>query len=99
MIGMRFSMRLTFLSTSLILLLAGYHQDKSPNQASQPVEVGVVTLQSQPITLFTQLPGRTTAVRTAEVRPQVNGIILKRLFQEGGDVKEGQPLYQIDSAS
>lgn len=44
------------------------------------------------------MPGRTTAYRVAEVRPQVNGIILKRLFKEGSEVKEGQQLYQIDPA-
>ncbi len=55
-----------------------------------------VTLQPQAYTLTSELPGRTTAFRIAEVRPQVNGIILKRLFKEGGDVKEGQQLYQID---
>ncbi|XBS71797.1 efflux RND transporter periplasmic adaptor subunit [Acerihabitans sp. KWT182] len=92
-------MRQRFLYTSLILLLAGCHQDTSATQATQPPEVGVVRLQAQPITLFTQLPGRTTAVRTAEVRPQVNGVIQKRLFTEGGEVKAGQPLYQIDPAS
>ncbi|WP_413726840.1 efflux RND transporter periplasmic adaptor subunit [Sodalis sp. RH16] len=92
-------MRQRFLYTSLILLLAGCHQDTSSPQATQPTAVGVVTLQTQPITLFTQLPGRTTAVRTAEVRPQVNGVIQKRLFIEGGEVKAGQPLYQIDPAS
>lgn len=56
-------------------------------------------LKIQPITLFTSLPGRTTAVRNAEVRPQVDGIILKRLFTEGTEVKAGQQLYQIDPAS
>ena len=60
--------------------------------------VGVVTLQPQAYTLTSELPGRTTAFRVAEVRPQVNGIILKRLFKEGSDVKEGQQLYQIDPA-
>lgn len=65
----------------------------------KPADVGVTTLKSGSVTLFTQLPGRTTAVRTAEVRPQVSGIILKRLFTEGSDVKVGQPLYLIDPAS
>lgn len=61
-------------------------------------EVGVVTLQPQPVTLSTELPGRTTAYLIAEVRPQVGGILLKRLFVEGSDVKAGQVLYQIDPA-
>ncbi|VVN79195.1 Toluene efflux pump periplasmic linker protein TtgA [Pseudomonas fluorescens] len=59
-------------------------------------QVGVVTLKTQSYSLTTEMPGRTTALRVAEVRPQVNGIILKRLFTEGVDVKAGQQLYQID---
>jgi membrane fusion protein (multidrug efflux system) len=60
--------------------------------------VAVVALQPQRVELTTELPGRTTAYRIAEIRPQVNGIIQKRLFQEGSDVKAGQLLYQIDPA-
>jgi len=79
-------------------MLAACDQETKDNTV-KPINVGVVTLKSQPVTLFTQLPGRTTAVRTAEVRPQVSGIILKRLFVEGSDVKAGQPLYLIDPSS
>ncbi|MFP3500467.1 biotin/lipoyl-binding protein, partial [Pseudomonas sp. SIMBA_059] len=64
----------------------------------QAPQVGVVTIQPQAFTLTSELPGRTSAYRVAEVRPQVNGIILKRLFKEGSEVKEGQQLYQIDPA-
>ncbi|HCL52097.1 MAG TPA: efflux transporter periplasmic adaptor subunit, partial [Pseudomonas sp.] len=67
-------------------------------QQQQAPQVGVVTLQPQAFTLTTELPGRTNAYRIAEVRPQVNGIILKRLFKEGSEVKQGQQLYQIDPA-
>ncbi|UEM04190.1 efflux RND transporter periplasmic adaptor subunit [Skermanella rosea] len=67
-------------------------------QGRPPAEVGVVTLQPQSVDVTTELPGRTTAARLAEVRPQVNGIILKRLFEEGAEVKAGQQLYQIDPA-
>ncbi|MFV0337557.1 MAG: efflux transporter periplasmic adaptor subunit, partial [Chthoniobacterales bacterium] len=63
-----------------------------------PQSVGVVTLKLQRVEISTELPGRTAAFRVAEVRPQVGGIILKRLFKEGGDVKEGEQLYQIDPA-
>ena len=62
-------------------------------------KVGVVTLQPQIQQLDASMPGRTKAFMTAEVRPQVSGIIQKRLFTEGALVKQGQPLYQIDPAS
>jgi membrane fusion protein, multidrug efflux system len=61
-----------------------------------PPEVGVVTMQPQSVALTTELPGRTSAFLVAEVRPQVGGIIQKRLFTEGSDVKAGQVLYQLD---
>ncbi|MFS2225468.1 efflux RND transporter periplasmic adaptor subunit [Pantoea sp. B65] len=92
-------MQRKLLSASLIFLLAACDQSSSPGSAPQVTEVGVVTIKAEPVTLMTQLPGRTTAVRTAEVRPQVSGIIIKRLFTEGGEVSAGQPLYQIDPAS
>lgn len=63
-----------------------------------PQDVGVVTINPQPVEIITELPGRTSAFRVAEVRPQVGGIILKRLYEEGSDVKEGDQLYQIDPA-
>jgi len=61
-------------------------------------EVEVVVLHTEPVSLTTELPGRTSAFRVAEVRPQVSGVLLKRLFTEGDEVKEGQQLYQIDPA-
>jgi membrane fusion protein, multidrug efflux system len=64
-----------------------------------PPEVGVVTLQPQSVALTTELPGRTSAYLVAEVRPQVGGIIQKRLFTEGTDVRAGEILYQIDSST
>ena len=64
-----------------------------------PVPVAVVTVQEQDLPLWTELPGRTSAFRVAELRPQVSGIIQKRLFREGAEVKAGQQLYQIDPAS
>ncbi|TBW08823.1 efflux RND transporter periplasmic adaptor subunit [Azotobacter chroococcum subsp. isscasi] len=69
-----------------------------PSPPRQTPQVGVVTLESQPYVLTHELPGRTAAYRIAEVRPQVDGIIQKRLFSEGGEVKAGQQLYQIDAA-
>ena len=63
-----------------------------------PPTVGVVTIETQPAQLTTVLPGRTDSFEVSDVRPQVNGILLKRLFIEGSVVKQGQPLYQIDPA-
>jgi membrane fusion protein (multidrug efflux system) len=70
----------------------------APGGAPPPAEVSVVMLKEEPVTLTTELPGRTSAFRVAEVRPQVNGILQKRLFVEGADVQEGQQLYQIDAS-
>ncbi len=81
-------------------LLTGCDDNKSQQAAQQqPPEVGVVTLKNEPLKITTELPGRTSAFRVAEVRPQVSGIILKRNFVEGSDVKAGNSLYQIDPAT
>lgn len=72
-------------------------QEQAPQAAAAPL-VGIVELTSEAYPLTTELPGRTSAYRIAEVRPQVNGIIQKRLFKEGSDVKANQQLYQIDPA-
>jgi len=82
-------------AVALATLLSGCKKEEAA-PAPQTPQVGVVTLQPQAYTLTSELPGRTTAYRVAEVRPQVNGIILKRLFKEGSDVKAGDQLYQID---
>ncbi len=71
---------------------------KAPPPAPPPAQVAVLTLKAQPVSILTELPGRTVAYRIAEVRPQVNGVVLKRLFVEGSQVKAGQQLYQIDPA-
>jgi len=78
----------------LLLSLAGCGGGQQPEQA--PPEVGVVTLTAGPVTLSTELPGRTSAYMVSDVRPQVAGIVKARLFTEGAIVKAGQPLYQID---
>lgn len=94
------SMRLKVLSVSTVLLLSACDGSSTAPQAAAPAPaVEYVTLQSKPVTLTTSLPGRTDAVKTAEVRPQVSGVILKRTFVEGGEVKAGQQLYQIDPAT
>lgn len=69
-----------------------------PTPQLPPQDVGVVTLKPEPVEVVTELPGRTAAYRVAEVRPQVGGIILKRLYEEGTEVNEGDQLYQIDPA-
>lgn len=61
-----------------------------------PAQVGFVVVQPTRVPLITELPGRTVAYRSSEVRPQVSGIIQKRFFKEGSVVRQGQPLYQID---
>ena len=63
-----------------------------------PPAVGVVTTALQPVALQTELPGRVEALRVAEVRARANGVVLKRLFTEGSEVREGQALFQIDPA-
>ncbi|MBM7456638.1 membrane fusion protein (multidrug efflux system) [Oceanisphaera litoralis] len=81
-----------------LLLLAGCGEPPQAAGADAPPmpEVGVHLVQAQPLTLTTDLPGRTSAYRVAEVRPQVSGILQRRLFTEGSEVKQGEPLYQID---
>jgi membrane fusion protein (multidrug efflux system) len=86
--------QLAVLST---VLLSGCGH-KEPPTAPPPPKVSFVTVEARAVALSTELPGRVAGFRTAEVRAQVNGIILKRLFVEGSDVKAGQQLYQIDPA-
>ncbi|HVO84878.1 MAG TPA: biotin/lipoyl-binding protein, partial [Syntrophobacteria bacterium] len=81
------------------LLMGGCGDGHGKQNTPSPVpEVATVTIEPQRLGLTTELPGRTSAYLIAEIRPQVNGIIQKRLFQEGSDVKAGQLLYQIDPA-
>jgi membrane fusion protein, multidrug efflux system len=84
---------------ALTTLLGGCGSGVGQQAGPPPVpEVATVTLEPQQVDLTTELPGRTSAYLVAEIRPQVNGIIKKRLFREGSDVKAGQLLYQIDPA-
>ncbi len=85
---------------ALALALGGCgRQAAQPAGSPAPAEVGTLTLQAEPHTFTTELPGRTSAFLIAEIRPQVGGIVQKRLFTEGATVKAGQALYQIDPAS
>ena len=79
------------------LLLGGCDRQQRSRPPHVP-EVATVTVEPQELVLTTELPGRTSAYLVSEIRPQVNGIIQKRLFTEGSDVKAGQVLYQIDPA-
>ncbi|MEG0224107.1 MAG: efflux RND transporter periplasmic adaptor subunit [Comamonas sp.] len=92
--------RMAAVAAAVIVVTAGCSPKAAEAPAAKvPTKVGVVTLKAQSQQLDASLPGRTRASLTAEVRPQVSGIVQKRLFTEGASVKAGQPLYQIDSAS
>jgi len=80
------------------LMVAGCSHAPQTVGAPPVPEVAVVTITPQPLVLTTELPGRTSPYLVAEIRPQINGLILKRLFTEGSDVQMGQKLYQIDPA-
>ncbi|CAO97526.1 efflux RND transporter periplasmic adaptor subunit [Erwinia tasmaniensis] len=86
------------LSGSLVLTACDNKSSQQAGQQHAP-EVGITTLKSAPLKITTDLPGRTSSFRVAEVRPQVSGIILKRNFVEGSDIKAGESLYQIDPAT
>lgn len=78
-----------------MLLLCACAREKPPPPAT-PAEVRTVTVSAQPRANVVEVPGRLQAVRAAEVRARVDGIVEKRLYQEGSDVREGQPLFEID---
>lgn len=79
------------------LLMAGCEQETAQQVTEQPPpKVGIVTLEPQQVALTTELPGRTSAYRIAEVRPQVTGILQERRFKQGTQVNTGQVLYKID---
>lgn len=77
-------------------LLAACAQKKEQPKPPLPPTVGFIVLRAQPVPVSTQLTGRVTAALASDVRPQVEGIVLKRLFREGASVRQGEALYQID---
>jgi len=79
-----------------VLTACGHKQEAPP--PPPPAQVKVVTLKTESVSLTTELPGRTVSYRVAEIRPQVSGVVQKRMFVEGSDVKSGRQLYQIDPA-
>jgi len=87
------------LSLMLVAVLGACSKSGDQPKPAAQSEVGYVVVKAQRQALTTELPGRTTAYLAADIRPQVGGIIQKRLFKEGSNVKAGQPLYQIDPAS
>jgi multidrug efflux system membrane fusion protein len=94
----RYSLLPTFIILSATLLAGCNDQDEKQAHPQQP-QVTVHVVKTAPLAVTTELPGRTSAFRIAQVRPQVSGIILQRHFTEGSDVEAGQSLYQIDPAT
>lgn len=90
---------LTAVALAAAALLAACGESAAVKPAAAATEVGVVTLKAQTLDLTRELSGRTVAAETAEIRPQISGIVQARLFEEGAAVKAGQALYQIDPAS
>ena len=86
---------MSVLAAGLALAACG-RQQQQPQMP--PASVGFITIAEQPVALTVELPGRTTPFAVSEIRPQISGIVQKRLFVEGSTVKQGQPLYQIDPA-
>lgn len=95
------SPRLTLTAVAVVLALAACGKSPGPGGmpgAGGPTEVGIVVLQPETMTVTAELSGRTVANVIAEIRPQVGGVVQQRLFHEGGEVKAGELLYQIDPA-
>ena len=92
------------IASLLVTLIAGWYlwpkgsSDHHQDSNMKP-EVSVVTMKTEPLVLTKELPGRTSAVRMAEIRPQVSGIVTKRFLEEGSLVQQGQQLYQIDPST
>ncbi len=81
----------------VLLSVVGCRKQGGPPRQAAP-EVGVVSVHPERVVMTTELPGRTAALRVAEIRPQVSGLVQKRLFEEGTHIEAGQVLYQIDPA-
>lgn len=94
----RFALLPSFIIISAALLAGCNDQGDTQAHPAEP-QVTVHVVESAPLAVTTELPGRTTPFRIAEVRPQVSGIVLKRNFTEGSDIEAGQSLYQIDPAT
>ncbi|HET8706567.1 MAG TPA: biotin/lipoyl-binding protein, partial [Pseudomonadales bacterium] len=86
---------LSLLAFSLLVASCG-NPSAPPAGAMPPPEVSVETVKAAPLEINTRLPGRVVAVRTAEVRARVEGVVGKRVFNEGSEVKAGDKLFEID---
>jgi membrane fusion protein, multidrug efflux system len=95
---MRLPLYVYWVALGALVALPGCGPRKPPPPPPPPALVKVTTLRPQTVGLTTELPGRTVAYRVAEIRPQVSGVIQKRMFVEGNDVSSAQQLYQIDPA-
>lgn len=87
------------LGAAVLAACSGGQQTPAAGQGGAAPTVGVVTVQTEAVALTSELPGRTAPYLIAEVRPQVTGIVKKRAFREGSEVKAGELLYQIDPAT
>jgi membrane fusion protein (multidrug efflux system) len=86
------------LAVSAAFLLTACQEKPGPPPVRPPAEVSVITIAAEPVNRVTELPGRINPMREAQVRARATGILLKRLFEEGSNVKEGQVLFEIDPA-
>ncbi len=91
-------MRTLCMLTAASLALAACAGEPEQTAAPQPVEVQVTMVSPQAVEVADELPGRVVAFRTAEIRPQVGGIVQRRFFEQGAFVRAGQPLFQINPA-
>src|SRR3954471_24762437 len=96
--GHHFHITLCVATLTLSVLLSACGKKDSKPSAPPPAEVSVVTVASERVNRTTELPGRINSMREAQVRARASGILLKRLFEEGSNVKEGQALFEIDPA-
>lgn len=88
--------RIATVAALCLLAACGGGEEESGGRDGQPVQVGFVVIQPSSVPIENSLPGRVAAFQISEVRPQVSGVILRRLFAEGSVVRQGQTLYQID---